>query len=154
MASNLTKASFLIHIEDPGRLLSNIFWESCSEIGMTSEVVQTSNGRRRYMMGTRPTPKPITLSKAANTDEDAVLDQWLQTFCQQDGEIINGLEGAGPMLILTPLKPCLVNEPYPQKIKVYNLLPTDWSLWDSDVMSTTDTSRSTIVCQWTRYTLG
>lgn len=153
MVANLTKSSFLIYIEDPTKLLTGIFWESCSEIGMSADVIRTSNGRQRYMMGTKPTPKPLTLSKAANVEEDAKVDNWAQNFCQ-DTPIIDGLTNTGAVLMLVPLKPCVANDPYPQRIKVYNLIPTDWSLWDADVMNTTDVSRVSITCQWTNYTLG
>lgn len=150
--TNLTKSSFLIYIEDPTKYLTNIFWESCTEIGMTADVIRTSNGRQRYMMGTKPTPKPITVSKAGNTEEDFKVNQWLENFCI-DTPQIDGLADTGAVLMLVPLKPCMANDPYPQRIKVFNLIPTDWSVWDADIMNTTDVARTTITFQWSRYTM-
>lgn len=153
MVSNLTKSSFRIYIDDPTKYLTGISWESSTPVGMTSEIIRTSNGRDRYLMSAKPEPKPITLSKAANPEEDLLVDTWLRNFCTAD-PVIPGLTESSALLMIVPLKPCMTAEAYPQKIKVYNIIPTDWSLWDADVLNTTDVSRVEMVLAWTNYQLS
>lgn len=145
MAVNLSKSSFYIFIEDRDRVLSNIFWETCTGLGKRSEPIKTSNGKQRYYVPTRPEVKNISLSKAANPDEDSILWNWLQTFCA-DTPLFQGSINSGAILMIVPLKPCLATEPYPVKGKAYNLVPVDHNFWDADINNVTDVSRVTLEC--------
>lgn len=153
MSTNLTKSDYLIYIDEPNKRLADIYWESCSGISLTSESIQTSNGKSRYTMNTRPVPQPITLSRAANVDDDFKITQWLNEFCSETPVIANQ-NSLGALLILLPLKPCAGNEPYNRSIKVYELKPSEWTMFDADIMSTTDMSRTSIVCNWKNYTFS
>jgi hypothetical protein len=140
MASNLVQSQFLIYIEDRNKLLNGIYWEVCSGVGSTAASISTSNGRRRFNIPGTPTPKNITISKAANVKEDPLVEQWCNTFCA-DEPIINGMTNSGAILMIVPLKPCAEEEPYPQTCKVFDIQPVDTSFWNSDKMNTTDVSR-------------
>lgn len=145
MSINLSSASFQIYIEDRDKILANIFWETCSGLGKRSEPIRTSNGKQRYLIPTRPELKNITLSKAANVDEDLLIYEWANNFCSED-PIFEGSVNSGAILFLVPLKPCTATEPYPAKGKAYNLIPVDYNFWNADVNSITDTSRTTLEC--------
>lgn len=149
---NLTKSSFQIYILDPNKYLADIYWESCSEISMSSDVIRTSNGRKIYQMGTKPVPQELTITKAANTEEDVKVEKWLREYCQ-GAPPIEGMSPTGSVLMLIPLKPCSQDEPYPQRIKVYDLFPTKRSMWSADVLSNTDVAKISISCQFSDYTL-
>ena len=140
MASNLTQSQFMIYIEDRNKLLNNIYWEVCSGIGMTATSIQTSNGRKRFNIPGTPVPKNITISKAANVAEDNLIEEWCNTFCE-DEPLIQGMNNSGALLMLVPLKPCMEGEPYGKSCKIFNVQPTDTSFWNADVMNTTDVSR-------------
>lgn len=152
MAINLSKSSFLIYIEDRDKVLANIFWETASGLGKRSEPIRTSNGRQRYFIPTRAEVKNISLSKAANPDEDGILWNWLQNFCA-DTPLFEGQINSGAILFLVPLKPCLVTEPYALKGKAYNLIPVDSNLWDADISNVTDVSRVTLECVCTEVSI-
>ena len=150
---NLTQDSFLMYIQDPEQRLTDIYWESCSGIGMAAEVIQTSNGRKRYQMASRPVPQEFTLSKGANPDEDPILDYWLQNHCSAKNVNFDGLVGDGAIFILIPLKPCISSEPYAKTMKVYNIIPIAWTGWNADLLATTDVSRFEVTFNYSRYSL-
>lgn len=151
MAPNLTKSSFRIYIEDPSKLLTGINWETCSPIGKSNTPIKTSNGRKIYMMSGKSVPNTLTVSKAANPDEDFLINQWLDNFCTTD-TVIEGMTNGGAILMLVPLKPCANDETYSRKIKVFNLMPSSWNLWDADLMDETAMSRTEVVFNYTNYT--
>lgn len=149
MSLNLTKSNYDIYLQDPDRILEGIYWESCSGIGMTSTPINTSNGRNKYMIPTKPQPKPIQLSRAANVDDDFRIQQWIDRFCA-DKPIIEGVN-QGTILMIVPTKPCAANEPYGKTIKVFNCVYTDFNMFDADIMNTTDVSRTTLSLTWTHH---
>lgn len=144
--TNLTASSFYIYIEDRDRLLSEIYWETCSGFSTQSTPIRTSNGRQRYFIPTKPEVQPISLTKAANVDEDKLIWSWLQNFCT-DQPILESdpaSRTSGAILILVPLKPCAVNEPYQTSFKAYNIIPTGGTLWNADISDITSMSRVTL----------
>lgn len=147
--SNLTKSQYQIFLQDPDRLLDGIFWETCSGIGMDSSPINTSNGRDKYTIPTKPQPKAIELSRASNVEDDFKINQWQTRFCT-DRQIIEGVN-QGTVLIIVPLKPCMANEPVGKTIKVFNCVPTSFSMFDADIMNVTDVSRTTLSLSWTNY---
>lgn len=153
MAMNLTKSQFRIYIEDRNKLLNNIYWEVCSGIGMTAASIPTSNGKKRFNIPGTPTPKNITISKAANIKEDALIEQWCNSFCA-DEPTIQGVNSSGAILMIVPLKPCMENEPYGQTCKVFDVQPIDSQFWDSDLMNTTDVSRVELQLTCSSYKFG
>jgi hypothetical protein len=149
MATNLTKSSYQIFLQDADRILDGIYWETCSPISAESATISTSNGKDKFTIPTRPQPKAIDLSRASNIDDDFKINQWLNTF-SGDRELIGGVE-QGTVLILVPLKPGLSSQPYSKTIKVFNCVPTSFSLFDADIMNVTDVSRTTVSISWTHF---
>jgi hypothetical protein len=138
--ANLTQSQFLIYIEDREKKLRDIYWETCSGVGMTASSITTSNGRQRYNIPSRPVPKNITISKAANALEDYLIEEWCNSFCQND-PVIPGANNSGAVLIIIPLKPCSDTEPYNRTCKVFDIQPVDTTFWNADKLNNTDVSR-------------
>ncbi len=139
---NLTKSSARIYLIDPNNVLEDIYWETINEISKTGEPILTSNGINKYYTPTRPEVQPIELSKAANTEEDKIIANWVDNFCNQT-EIIQGAN-SGTILMIVPLKNCAVDEFHAISAKCHNVIPIGYRGWDFDLLNKTDMSRFTL----------
>lgn len=142
---NLTQSNFRIFISTPSRVLDDIFFESVTGLGKTSQPIRTSNGVKKYYIPTKAEVSEITLSKSANPDEDPIIVRWINDFCS-DVPIIDGSVSSESVLMVVPLRPCAADELYNVACKGFNIIPTGWSGWDADILNTTDTSRFTVTC--------